>query len=318
MKPINQPLFYTSKSAKAKDRSQIVSIRTGISELDKKIIGLNKQEVSIVSGSNGSAKSTLLSQMALEVVEIGKKVALFSGELSEDRVLNWIHLQAAGRRYTHPTSYEHFYTVDQNIKDAINEWLDQKLFIYNNRYGKKASDILLAVKDCILQKKVDLVILDNLMSIDLESNNFNKNEKQSSFIQSIMEFAIDNDVHIILVAHPKKAMGFLRKDDISGTADLTNSVDNVFIVHRVNNDFKRLTKAAFGWKVEHPVYGFDNVIEICKNRDLGYQDEFIGLYFEVESKRMSCYKENNRTYGWLKSMNDYIVIDEDVEPPFDL
>ena len=33
-------------------------------------------------------------------------------------------------------------------------------------------------------------------------------------------------------------MGFLRKDDISGTADLTNAVDNVFIVHRVNNDFK--------------------------------------------------------------------------------
>jgi hypothetical protein len=47
------------------------------------------------------------------------------------------------------------------------------------------------------------------------------------------------------------------------------------------------------------MYDFDNVIEICKNRDLGQMDVMIGLYFEIESKRMSCYKENNRIYGWV-------------------
>ena len=318
MKNINEPKFYTSLTVKAKDRSQVVSIKTGLSNLDNKIIGLNKQEVSIISGSNGSAKSTVLSQMTLEVVDIGKKVALFSGELSSDRVLNWIQLQAAGRRYTQSTKYEHFYTVDDDVKQRINDWLYQKLFIYNNNFGNKADDILNAVKECITLKKVDLVILDNLMSIDLDSTKYDKNEKQSDFIQKIMSFAKEYDVHIILVAHPKKSMGFLRKDDISGTADLTNAVDNVFIIHRVNSDFKRLSKDAFKWNSDHPIYEFDNVIEICKNRDLGYQDEMIGLYFEIESKRMSCYKENNRIYGWVQHTDDNIEIDESVPNPFDL
>jgi hypothetical protein len=66
------------------------------------------------------------------------------------------------------------------------------------------------------------------------------------------------------------------------------------------------------------MYDYDNVIEICKNRDLGHQDVMIGLYFEIESKRMSCYKENNRIYGWLKHADDNIEADETVQSPFDL
>jgi predicted ATP-dependent serine protease len=311
------PLFYTSKTIASKPKKELIRIPTGFSELDRKM-ALNKGEVSVFSGNNGSAKSTVLSQLALNVVNNGNKVALFSGELKEDRVLNWLQLQAAGRHYTHSGEYENYYSVDDGTKQKINEWLEQKLFIYNNDYGKKSCDILKSVEYCIQQKRVDLVILDNLMSIDLDSTSFNKNEKQSSFVQSIVDFAKKHDVHIVLVAHPRKSIGFLRKDDISGTADLTNAVDNVFIIHRVNSDFKRLTKLTLNWKTDDDMYDYDNVIEICKNRDLGHQDVMIGLYFEIESKRMSCYKENNRIYGWLKHSEDNIEIDEEIKAPFDL
>jgi len=89
---MTEKLFLTSTDIKPRDRSQIVSISTGLIELDKKIIGLNKGEVSCVSGLSGSAKSTWLSQLSLEVVSAGKKVALFSGELHESRVLEWLQL----------------------------------------------------------------------------------------------------------------------------------------------------------------------------------------------------------------------------------
>jgi KaiC/GvpD/RAD55 family RecA-like ATPase len=296
---IDEPLFYTSKTIAELKEPELIRIPTGLSEIDKKIIGLNKGEVSVVSGSRSSAKSTVLSQIAINMVNNGYKVALFSGELKASRILTWIHLQAAGRYYTKSTDYENYYTVPEDIQDKINKWLEQKLFVYNNNYGKKAQGILDAVEYCINKKGIDIVILDNLMSIDLDSTQFNKNEKQSSFVQTIIEFAKKYNVHIILVAHPRKAMGFLRIDDISGTADLSNAADNVFIIHRVNSDFERLSKLTLGLKADNPIYTFDNVIEICKNRDLGHQDVMIGLYFEIESKRMSCYKENNRIYGWV-------------------
>jgi hypothetical protein len=106
------------------------------------------------------------------------------------------------------------------------------------------------------------------------------------------------NVHIAFVAHPKKAKGFLRFDDISGTADLGNAVDDAFIVHRNNNDFKRLSKDMFHWSDDNEVYDGTNVIEIVKDRDGGNQDVFIPLYYEVESKRLKNYQAENIVYGW--------------------
>lgn len=292
------PLWFTVKTARKRDRSQIVSIKTGTSELDKKIIGLNKKEVTCISGLRGAAKSTWLSQICLEVADAGKKTALFSGELDDGRTAEWLFLQAAGKNNTMATAYENFYKVPDDVKDRIKEWLEPHVYIYNNDYGKKIATILSAVEDCIKRKGVDIVILDNLMSIDLDATTYNKNEKQSNFIQEIVRFARENDVHIIVVAHPRKSIGFLRIDDIAGTADLSNAVDNVFIIHRVNNDFKRLSKLTLGIKDDSSLFQYDNVIEICKNRDLGYQDEMIGLYFDKASKRLSCEPVNNRRYGW--------------------
>lgn len=294
----NEPLFFTSTTIKPKDRSQIVSIETGIAKLDKKIIGLNKGEVSCVSGLRGSGKSSLMSQIALEAVQRKYKTALFSGELSENRVLEWLQLQAAGKLYTQPTKYENYFYVDDKTKYYINKWLDNKIYIYNNNYGNDAQKILNSVEQCITKNKVDLVILDNLMSMNLESLSGDKYERQTKLVLGLVRYAQDNDVHILFVAHPRKSIGFLRLEDISGTADLTNAVENVFIVHRVNMDFKAKSKLTFGWRDDNDLYNYTNVIEVCKNRDLGIQDYFVGLQFEVESKRFLNEKYETKHYDW--------------------
>lgn len=294
----NEPLFFTSTTIKPKDRSQTVSIETGITKLDKKIIGLNKGEVSCVSGLRGSGKSSLMSQIALEAVQRKYKTALFSGELSENRVLEWLQLQAAGKLYTQPTKYENYFYVDDKTKYYINKWLDNKIYIYNNNYGNDAQKILNSVEQCITKNKVDLVILDNLMSMNLESLSGDKYERQTKLVLGLVKYAQDNDVHILFVAHPRKSIGFLRLEDISGTADLTNAVENVFIVHRVNMDFKTKSKLTFGWRDDNDLYNYTNVIEVCKNRDLGIQDYFVGLQFEVESKRFLNEKYETKHYDW--------------------
>ena len=56
-------------------------IPTGIYWIDKKMRGLKKTGVSVVSGSRGASKSTLLTQMCANVVDAGYKVAMYSGEM---------------------------------------------------------------------------------------------------------------------------------------------------------------------------------------------------------------------------------------------
>lgn len=290
--------FYTSMTARHRDRRDIVSIRTGIDFVDKKIIGLNKKEISVFSGFRAAGKSTILTQIALQVVNEGKKVALFSGEMDEARVFDWTYLIAAGRSYTLPTKYENYFEIKNEAIPAIKTWLEQKLFVYNNDCGNDLEGLFLKLKYCIEVKSVDVIILDNLMSIDIGADDKNKNSKQTAFIWRVKDFAKDNDVHVILVAHPRKCeSGILRIDDISGTADLTNAADNVFLLHRVTSDFKRCAKALFRWPDDHELLGVDNILEVAKNRDLGVVDEMAGLIFDRRSKQMSC-DGTEICYGW--------------------
>ena len=316
----DEPDWITAETSKNIDRSQIISIKTGIHLLDRKIAGLNKGEVSVMSGLNGSGKTSILSQIALETVNQGYKVALYSGEMKDHRVFNWLRLQAAGRLFTKETDIEGFYIVEQESRTLIDKWLNSDMYLYNNNKGHDITHILEATEQVIKEKKVDLIILDNLMAMDLSLISGDKYEKQSDFIKRLMKFAPQNDVHIILVAHPRKAMGFLRKDDISGTADLTNAVDNVFIVHRVNNDFKRLSGQMFGWHEGYELYDYDNVIEVCKNRDFGVQDLFVGVMYEQESKRFLNEPHEVRHLKWEDGIQQpvYHWEESDATLPFDL
>ena len=312
----DKPIFLKPSQIKTSKRDLSKVIKSGIALLDRRIIGFNPSELSIWSGSNGSGKSSILSQLAIEGIEQGFKVAMFSGELQADRVLNWTQLQCAGKKNTQATKYENFYTVTEQTKDKINKWLEDKLYIYNNDRGTKVENVLSAIKDCIEKNKINMVILDNMMSLSLASVSGEKYEKQTTLVLALCELAKKYKVHIMFVAHPRKAIGFLRKTDISGTADITNAADNVFIIHRVNTDFKRFTKQDLGLKEDNPLYSYNNVIEICKSRDTGVCDEFIGLYFEKESKRFLNTKDELKRYGWEKDSLGFMNIDNE-RLPFD-
>ena len=295
--------FLNLYEIEAIDRSAIVSIPSGIVELDNRIVGFNLGEVSLWSGNNASGKSTLLQQFALNAAQSGFMTALFSGELTPNRVKQWIHQQAAGRQYTQKSGYADSYYCPKSVGEQIDGWLKDKLFIYNNKYGNKIVPLLEDMKE-IVKRGVKCIVLDNLMSIDILEMEGDKYSKQTSLILMLCNFAKDYNVHIHIVAHPRKATGFLRKTDVSGTADLTNAVDNVFIIHRVNNDFKTNAKDFFTVEVASRYFGFGNVIEVCKNRDLGVMDFLSGVFYEIESRRFLNFAYENINYGWIPTQSN--------------
>jgi archaellum biogenesis ATPase FlaH len=280
------------------DRSNIVSIPSMFKLLDKKIIGFNKGEISLWSGKNGSAKSTILNQVALNACNNGFKVLLFSGELTPQRVKNWVHLQSAGRQFTLPTEYENLFYVSSSIGNKIDLWLKDKLFVYNNKYGNEYNQLLLDIDECVAKNNIDMVILDNVMAIDYDDLSFDKNNAQKKVFLGLHKLAEIKNIHIHIVAHPRKSITFLRKTDISGSADMTNIVENVFICHRNNNDFHKSISEFLGAAFANSMEDFSNYIEVCKNRDLGVEDHFVGLHYEKSSKRLLNEMYENIVYGW--------------------
>ena len=275
-------------------------IKSGINVIDRKMKGLQKGCVSLVSGLRGAAKTTILGQIILNCVEHKQTAVVYSGELSKKRFLNWLLMQAAGKGYTEKyREYEGYYCRD-DVKPAICQWLGNYMWLYNNLCGNKFDEIASLIRAKVVECKADICIIDNLMALDLGNYDRDQYIAQTQFVWALKAIAAELNVHVIFVAHPRKAMGFLRLDDVSGSGNITNIVDNAFIIHRNNNDFQRLTKAMFGWGNNNEAYAGTNVIEICKDRENGNQDIFIPLWYEAESKRLKNYDTENIVYSWEK------------------
>lgn len=281
------------------DMSKLVAIPTGYKELDKKIIGLLMGDVTVLSGLSGSGKSSWIDCVVLNAVQRGYKVGIWSGELQDFRFQSWIDQIAAGKNYVcKKEGYENYYYAPKNISNQINKWLEGKLFLYNNNYGSKWQQLFADIKTLVENEGTQLVVLDNLMALQIDSYDGDKYTQQTRFINDLKEYAKAKNIHVILVCHPRKEGGFLRKESISGTADLTNLADSVIIIHRIGKDFEQRAGEFFGKDKVLPYLKYNSVIEVCKNRSMGVIDLLVGMYYEVESRRLKNEISENIVYGW--------------------
>lgn len=302
------------------DLTNIEHVKTGFTELDKNIVGLNMSEMTILSGNNASGKSSWLNTLIMNIVQNGLKVALWSGELRPDILKAWIQMVAAGKSNLRLSQYgDGKYYVPQMIGEKIDNWLDDKLFIYNNEYGAKWEQIFHDM-NVLLTVGVKVFVLDNLFSLDIDLFDGDKNNKQKELVLQIKEFAKKNMVHIILVAHPRKSMSFLRKNDISGSADIQNAADNIFIMHRCNQDFFKYGEEFFGKAIINMYREFGNALEVSKNRMYGVVDLLVGFHYEVESRRFKNTIDECVHYGWEEQPHQAMITytQEETSMPFDI
>ena len=97
----------------------------------------------------------------------------------------------------------------------------------------------------------------------------------------------------------------------------------MFIIHRLNKDFKRAGSDFLGVdKIkEWCDTGYGNLIEIAKNRMMGIQDYFCGMFFDIPSRRFLNTLSEDVKYNWrtdvtAKDMSlfdeaSYVEVDDD-------
>lgn len=250
---------------------------TGFSEIDTRISGLGESALTIVSGKRGQGKSTWCSQLSLNLLNNGAKICFYSGELSASVFQNWIVKQAAGSKYL-----DHYvdqfgadrYHVEPFIESRIKSWMIDKYILYDNTVTK-SSERNSILERFLMAKRYygcNYFFVDNLMTAkytkDTDRDYF---RQQSNFAGELTDFAMQEKVHVVLVAHPKKGESGDYNDDVAGLSDITNRASNVFYIRRLDEKEKE--------KLE-----YDSVLYISKNRDYGALGE-IGFDFKIDSKR---------------------------------
>lgn len=298
------------------DLYNLPKVKTGFLELDRYIKGLHFFEYTIVSGINGSGKSSWLNTLILNILNEGTKVALWSGELPVTSLLTWIDLAAAGSNHLR-TGYDKegdpYYYVSDDMSQKIRKWYGDNFLVFNDAYGNKWEQLFNDIKE-LLPLGFRMFILDNLSAMDIDIIDGDKNKREKTVVEELHKFCINNQCHIILVVHPRKGTArgqrsMLRKEDIAGSGAITDLADNVFIIHRNNEDFRK-GMAEFYGKDEAAKYEYGNeygevgnVIEICKNRMFGNQDHTVRFYFDRMSRRFKNTPDENIEYGWNVDAN---------------
>lgn len=284
------------------DRSNIVTIPSGIIQYDKECCGFDKPSLTIWSGNNGSGKSSLLNQLAINAVNEGFVVAYYSGELRGKKMKRWIIRQAAGKHNNIKSQYNNYdYYVPNSVKQKIESWLKDRFFNYNTKYSHNIEVVCQEAEKIIKEKKIDMLIMDNLSSLDIDELEGGINEQQKAAVKRVLRLANEYEIAVHLVVHPKKSEGFLRKNDVSGTKTLTDLADVVLFCHRWNQDTQNAAKEFLPSSVFSDLMtsGTTNIIECIKHREFGEAEGHIyKLYYESESKRLKNSIAENIRYGW--------------------
>lgn len=285
-------------SIKKVDITKLEKVKTGFTELDYRIGGLYMSEVTVLSGSNASGKSSWLNTLLLNIIQQDYKVALWSGELRSDILKTWIQMVAAGTRNLQRSQFDEgrYYVLD-GVGHKIDAWLDGKFFLYNNEYGSNSEQVLNDMQ-MLLKAGVKVFVLDNMMSMSLNGYDGDKNDRQKAFVLDLKAFAMANQVHVILVAHPRKSTAFLRKTDISGTGDIINAVDNCWIMHRVNEDFIHAITEFYDAATASRMRQYGNMLAVEKDRLFGVCDYMCGFHYDLASRRFKNTPEEGIHYGW--------------------
>ena len=281
-------------------------IPSGVKQIDDLIIGFKRKHVTVWSGYRGCGKSSLLNMLILNGANYGYKSALWTGELDATEEKSWLYMQAAGKQYNKETKNGFYYTPE-NICDKIDPWIDKYFWIFNNEYKNNFNQIMDEVRGLKKRENIDFIILDNLMTLDIDDLDGDKNDRQKNLMYTLTCLAKEMNIHIHIVAHPNKSGTFLRANNISGSGHIPDLAQNVFILHRINRDFAVNAKEFLTSATIHDIEDSrcTNTIEICKCRDRGNAvDTFIKLYFEVESRRFKDSIAESTIYGWQDELGE--------------
>lgn len=184
-------------------------------------IKLRPDELSIWTGINGHGKSQLLGYNAIGLIDQGERICIFSGEMKPRRTLERMVKQVVGA--DQPS--------EQGIKQAF-DFFDNRLWLFDVVGTAKANRMLEVFAYARKRYGVTHFIIDSLMKCGFAEDDYNA---QKLFTDKLCEFKNVHNVHIHLVAHPRKGeseKSVIGKMDVKGSGSLTDLADNVFSVWR--------------------------------------------------------------------------------------
>jgi twinkle protein len=287
--------------AKAKSIEEMEKFPTLIKGLDDMLYGNIFPCFTVYSGSAGSGKSSLTGiSTVISALENNEKIFIFSGELSEGQLADWILSPLAG--YNHIMEFRNemydrpFYRITDQAEARIRDYYRKNILLYTGEDSLETSseDILSTMEIAYRKFGCRVFLIDNLMSISLEGvTTDGKWESQKKFIIKLANFATKYDANVNLVAHPRKPSGGNNQSssgasiyDISGASEIGNLCHRMLWISRIKDD--NLPNDIGKVKIES-----------VKDRPTQSGGQYCEAFYDKKTRRIYTNNtEKYRTYKW--------------------
>lgn len=273
---------------------------TGLDSLDK-VCRLDKGKLLTITGVPNHGKSEFVDFLTCTYNKrYGYKTLYFSPENQPVE----LHIAKLMSKFTEKPFGKNTISTE-DIQDGGSHILNNFFFL-NYQKVKRLTDILSVAKRIMDEHGLDILVLDAYNKIETElPNGVLETNFVSKILDSLCDFAITNNVLVILVAHPRK----MEKDgdkvkcpsayDINGSANFYNKSDFVMAVHR---DFKKDDVIIKVEKVKFSNYGN---VGLSSTVSLKY-DIASGNYYE--DKNGGAYTEDDDECAYIHQPFDFQTI----------
>lgn len=235
-------------------------------------------ELTIVTGFTGHGKTLFLSWLDLNTIAHGERVCVASFEMRAPVWLKRFTRQATAK--SNPST--------EYIKQVM-RWTTDKLWLFDKVGQASRARVLEVFEYAFRRYGVRFFVIDSLMKLDISEDDY---AQQTQFANQLANFANEHNVHVTLVAHPRK-----EGDDekpagiqgVKGSNGLINQAHNLLSVWRNKPKENALQKLSACEEItkndETAMKGADALLLIDKQRE---GDGWIGrvrMVFDAESQQ---------------------------------
>ncbi|KAI9922146.1 hypothetical protein PsorP6_000201 [Peronosclerospora sorghi] len=200
--------------------------------LNRLMKGHRMGEVTVLTGPTGCGKTTLLSQLSLDLCGQGVSTLWGSFEIKNTRLMHKMLTQLAQRNLS----------GDLKAFEAAADRFEALPMHFLRFFGSTdVNEVLDAMEYAVYAYDVQHILLDNVQFMMAgQGRGFDKFERQDAALDKFRKFASAKNVHLTLVIHPRKEQEDeeLTLSSVFGTAKATQEADNVLILQRTRGKSK--------------------------------------------------------------------------------
>lgn len=202
------------------------AISSGWKSLDDLLGGFRSNELSILTGETGSGKTTWAANLGYRLSKAGHPVFIASFEMKPKAII---------RKMIQMESGYSFYDLKKQELELNLKAISSLPLHFIDVYGEIGiSELRNSIYYAKRRHGIKLVILDHLHFF-LKCSADHERQAIDSALRDIKSWAMDLNLHIILIVHPTKIETEnrpIRLNDLKGSSGLKQIPDNVFSIWR--------------------------------------------------------------------------------------